>query len=283
MSEFHPISQWVFPISLHLIALFGILVLWLTAICARGIRRHPTWYSFVIAWNFWSFSWAVLAFTGQLNSGTNVPHSVCLAQASLVYAAPVLTSTATLSFVTHTWLVLRGIVAKGPMKMRQRTMILLLAVPYALWLPTTLLILAYGLQNPATVGRLNPIQCVVRAPDLLMKLPFGIGSVASAATLFLQAVIGYYLLRYNKTIAGSQEYGPIIRVLLFAALVLIGIVAQISTLVDEQVYNSEWVAVVTAILAPSGLLIFGSQMDLLRMWMFWIPRRVDQQKGQGQL
>jgi len=277
MSEIYPLKQWPLLVSLHFISLVGVIAIFLTAWFARSCPRYPTWFNFVWAWIIWAFSWSFMTLTGQLKSGSNIPYSLCLIQGTLIYAIPILTSATTLVFVLQTWQVLRSILGDGSAVKGNHgstARITLLVVPYAIWLPALLLILVYGLQNPETVIRINHVQCLIRAPDLVLKLPFVLTLVTSISSLILQAIIGYYLMRFNKSIAGSPEYAPIIRVVLFAFLVILSLVAEISILVDGKTYGSEWFSFHTAILALGGLLIFGSQTDVLRVWMFWIPRRL---------
>ncbi|KAJ7594569.1 hypothetical protein C8J56DRAFT_1044299 [Mycena floridula] len=280
MSEIYPLKQWPLLVTLHFISLVGVIGIFFTAWFARSCPRYPTWFNFVWAWIIWTFSWSFMVLTGQLKSGSNIPHSLCLIQGTLIYAIPILTSATTLVFVLQTWQVLRSILGDGSASAVKgnhgsTTRVILLVVPYAIWLAAVLLIFVYGLQNPETVIRINHVQCLIRAPDL-------IEAAASLSNLIeilfaksvRTAIIGYYLMRFNKSVVGSPEYAPIIRVVLFAFLVILSLVAEISVLVDEKTYGSEWFAFQTAILALGGLLIFGSQTDVLRVWMFWIPRRL---------
>lgn len=269
------IPYWKFLIALHLSGSIGLIIVFFTAIFARGINRHPIWFSFILSWILWGLFWSLLVLTGQGGSGDSVPRGVCLFQASLLSAAPILTSGSTLSLVIHTWLVLQGVVLNAPVQLGRKSVILLVSLPYTLWLIYCVIVMAYGGSTSAI--RLNEIQCIVQMPASMAQLPLGLSVVFSGLTWLLQVSIGTYLVVYRTKLGRSeQEYGPVFRVLLFAVLTTLSIAVEVTILCDVTALASSWTAFVVAIFTPCGLLIFGTQTDLVRAWMFWVPRRLDQ-------
>ncbi|KAG5725620.1 hypothetical protein E4T56_gene7870, partial [Termitomyces sp. T112] len=64
----------------------------------RGGSRHPIFFSFCFSWIVFCASYALSTFAGQQE---RPDHSMCTVHAALVYAAPPLAGSTTVSLVTH--------------------------------------------------------------------------------------------------------------------------------------------------------------------------------------
>ncbi|KAJ7592645.1 hypothetical protein C8J56DRAFT_480469 [Mycena floridula] len=263
-------------LALHIISLVGIPLVLLTALLARGVKRHPIWYNFMACWIINSIFWVMLAIAGQLDTGFQVPHTLCLAQASIIHAMPVLISASTLSFALHTWLTLRSILHNQSLELRPRTTIMLLCLPYAITLANVIAVLIYVFRHPTALFRINHLQCTILVLPL-QNTAFGVSLGLICGAFVLQVSIGYYVFHSYPAIVNSQEYGRIIRLLLFTTLVLFSIASEIYGIADQlhHLLSVVWLSVVAAILPFSALLLFGTQADMLHAWMFWIPTKVD--------
>ncbi|KAJ7592644.1 hypothetical protein C8J56DRAFT_480452 [Mycena floridula] len=263
-------------LALHIISLVGIPLVLLTALLARGVKRHPVWHNFMASWVFLSICWVMLAIAGQLDTGFQVPHNLCLAQAIIIDAMPVLNSASTLSFALHTWLTLRSILHNQSLELRLRTTIMLVSLPYVLALANFIAILIYVFRHPTALFRINHLQCTVL--DVPLKnTAFGISLGLGCGAFVVQVSIGYYVFHSYPAIVNSQEYGRIIRLLLFTTLVLFSIASEIYGIADQlhHLLSVVWLTVLGALLPFSALLLFGTQADMLHAWMFWIPTKVD--------
>jgi dipeptide/tripeptide permease len=67
----------------------ALMSLLLILVLVRGIRRHPVWINFALTWIIFGISYILLYICGQAH-GPEPSLSLCLSQAALVYAAPVL-------------------------------------------------------------------------------------------------------------------------------------------------------------------------------------------------
>lgn len=67
----------------------GLFIILATAVFSRNVHRYTTWYSFCASWAFSCISYSLLAFSGQ-QTRTMPDFNLCVVQAALIYAAPVL-------------------------------------------------------------------------------------------------------------------------------------------------------------------------------------------------
>lgn len=74
--------------SLYLVSLLSLLAIFSTACASPRIRRFSTWYTFLLAWIFEAVSKLLLV--GQQTSPIPPQFGICVAQASLINAIPVL-------------------------------------------------------------------------------------------------------------------------------------------------------------------------------------------------
>ncbi|KAJ7592692.1 hypothetical protein C8J56DRAFT_481671 [Mycena floridula] len=271
-----PVPSYKIILGVQLVSLTGLSIILLTAICARRVKRHAIWCNFIGAWLWSSFIWILLPITGQLDTNFQVPHKLCLAQGILIHIYPVFTSAASMSFVLYTWLMCRSILSNQPLKLRPRTSIMLLALPYVLAIANLIAILLYGLHHPTAVVRVNHLQCIVATP-FLQTVVLGIALAGSTSTVLLQASIGYFLYQSHSLFVGSREYGRIIRILAFSVLDGFAIGVEIYLLIDrfEHPASIQLQNMVAVILPCVGMIVFGSQKDMLRVWMFWLSPKED--------
>jgi len=260
-------------IALQLIGGVGFAIILFTALLSRGVKRSPTWISFCASWVYSCFSYTLLSFFGQ-QTGKNLDHALCVIQAALIYADPALTSFTTLALVIHMWFTVRFLLAKEPLVTGFITTIVLLAAPYLIWLVIFVGVLVFGLQYPDTVRmNLNGTYC-----DLNSSMPSKIASlcviVATGFIVLIEVIIGLSLYRNRSVITGSgNAIRMVLRVMLFSLLGAVGLGVGIAFIVTWE--HGPAFDLIMAALPVSGVIIFGSQMDLISVWMFWKPRRVE--------
>lgn len=255
-------------IGLELAGAAGFTLILFTALLAPKVKRYPTWYSFCISWVLSGISYSLLALAGEQDN-PEPKHSLCLAQAASIYAAPVLTGATTCALSIQMFLTTRSIVTRDDRyKPNQTLSMALLAIPYWLWMIMFAATLAYGLLHPSDVMRsLNWNYC-----DLRTVTPSKAASLICVITTVLSILIQIFIVRLlikNRTIiAGSvHSLAMAFRVMLFTFLGTVGFMVSVVYVVTWK-RGAEF-DIVLAIIPVSALLIFGTQMDLLRAWMFW--------------
>ncbi|RDB27488.1 hypothetical protein Hypma_003845 [Hypsizygus marmoreus] len=251
-------------IVLQLAGGFGLLVTLLTAIVSPSVKRYSTWYSFGTSWILSSISYSLLAIAGQ-RTGPKPAFGLCLAQSALIYAAPSLTACTTLALITHMLLNLRRLLANAPFRTNSGAVAALLIVPYIVWLAMFVGVLLYGLSNPDTVRRsLNGTYCD-STNSTMSKISSLIVMCCMVLIVGQQGVIGVRLYRNRRMLSGCGQVTMVARIMLFSLLGVLALgvaIAYVMTSKHGQVFD-----IILASLPVLAVFIFGSQLDILRIWM----------------
>ncbi|PPQ79046.1 hypothetical protein CVT25_002355 [Psilocybe cyanescens] len=93
--------------SLYLVSLLSLLAIFSTACASPRIRRFSTWYTFLLAWIFEAVSKLLLV--GQQTSPIPPQFGICVAQASLINAIPVLCAFYAVTYILQTYLTVMAI------------------------------------------------------------------------------------------------------------------------------------------------------------------------------
>ncbi|KAF8067918.1 hypothetical protein FPV67DRAFT_1164672 [Lyophyllum atratum] len=260
-------------ISFNLFGSFGMLIIIATAIFSRSISRHSTWFSFGISWIISTVSYTLL-FWGKNLTGPEPPYTLCLIQGILIYSAPPLTAATTLALVIQIWFVVRSVVTSTSSKAGRIPPLLLtalLVVPYLLYVAILVGTLVVGWQHPDTVRRVGSgMYC-----NFSNRIP-GRLSTLLVALIMLPAVVLEALickaLRQQWALFKRQPdaLSMALRVVSFA---FVGILAiALSLVFFFMVHHGADLNIVISMMPVSAVLIFGTQSDLLRVWMFWKKR-----------
>jgi len=228
-----------------------------------------TWYSFCSSWVLSGASYSLLTLTGQ-QLNPNPDSGLCLLQAIMIYTAPTLTASAALALVIHLRLSLRSMLSDESAKTEWRE-IGLVALPYIMALVVLSVSLANGISNRSQVQKSYiGAYCVIETgiPGSLVASWVAVATFVGAA---MEIFIAYTLYRNWRTFRqfgarSSQSLTILIRVGVFT---LFDILALVVSLVLFAAPNTPLHDIILAILAVASLLIFGSQKDLARAWMFW--------------
>lgn len=263
-------------IAFQLIAASGLTLTVLTAALNRSVRRMSTWYSFIISWIISSVSYAFLTLGGvKQDRGEEYvpPFALCLVQSALVYGVLILLSLAKLSFVTHTFVNLRSSLSKGEKRGLSTTAIYIFLVgPYIVFLALFLWILLYGISYPEIISlNENGMYCQQNIP-ILTCLTTAMVLVITLVVFSVEVLLIYTLYKYRQNAKQKSQYMFAVAARL-AALTILAVIA-IGSLIARgmakthiQVYD-----IVFGTLPLGTFLIFGTQMDLVRSWMFWRPK-----------
>jgi len=257
-------------ISFQLFGLFGTILMLVTALCPRSKPRQSTWYSFTISWIISTVSYTLLFWGGAL-TGPEPPYTLCLIQGILVYSAPPMTAATTLALVIQIWILVRSVVAAPSSKVgRVNPMFLaaLLVFPYVLYVSILVGTFVVGWQNQRTVRRVGTgMYCnfsdviIGRATTFIMiviMVPAVVFEVLVCRALHKQ----WILLKRQ-----SDALSAVLRVASFTFMGLLGI--ALSILFFFMIHHGSDLNIVISIMPIAVVLIFGTQGDLLRVWMFW--------------
>ncbi|KAF8968130.1 hypothetical protein BDZ97DRAFT_1916349 [Flammula alnicola] len=267
---------------LHIIGPVPLLAILLTAWRSSEVTRTSTQVMSLSSWII--FSVANLVILGQ-QTGPPPATSICLVQAMLIYSSPVLVLHLTdVSIVVH-FLRLDAYLSASlsimPNSRISRThMILFYVIPCGVPLAIIIEVLVLGLLNPSTIRR-DPsgMYC-----DVAISIPSKItgGAVMCGLLILLVLeVLAYLRARRECTALLKSEYSTntrqnfpgdvIARMVVFTFCALIAFsLSFVQYLPQHIAIDNGKVTLVQATLPFCAGLIFGTQMDILRVW---IPRK----------
>jgi len=273
----HQPSLIVLFLVFQVIGLVGGIIIILTARFYSPIKRHATWYNFMLSWVISSISYNLLLFSGQIDlSGDDkgVPFGLCVFQSSVIYAAPPLSAAAMLGMVAQIWFSVHLTLFKKPPKAQELLTKILLVLPYVLFLAVSGEALAFGLARPDSVRVTGSgMYC-----NSGLAVPGRISAAIVSIVLFPAVVIEIFLiiaLRKHWDVFRSPGSNSnrinmlhtIIRVFLFS---IFGIFALgLSVFFFFTIHHGAALNIVIAIIPVVAVFVFGSQKDLVEAWMFW--------------
>jgi hypothetical protein len=257
---------------LQAIGLVGNLALIVTLLSAKQLRRHATWINFCCVWVLSSIIYLLLAFAG-MQSGPQPPFGLCLTQAVLAYGAPVMTVYAMLSCVVVLWSVIDHLTSRSEAARRedlwQKS---LLFVPYAIALVMIITATVTGLQDRTAVQRAGSgIYCVI-ANGVPGKINAVLCASAAIATLGLEISIGIKCHKHKKLYRSQAQLpmGMLVRVMIFTVVGLLGI--GVSLVFVTSVFTP-LPNIFIGLMPVAAFLIFGSQQDIIDVWLCRRARR----------
>ncbi|KAF5327048.1 hypothetical protein D9619_005005 [Psilocybe cf. subviscida] len=209
---------------LYFIGLFSLLFIIATALLAPSIQRSSTWYMFIWSWIITCITSLILV--GQ-QTGPAPSTGVCLFQATLIYATPVLSSIYALAFMLQAFLNIRGAIRDGFGSSRAH-MILIHALPLGTSAIVLIEAFVLGLTQPGTIKRIDSgMYCHLSNP-----LPGQISSGITIAAMISFMIIGFWtiimLQRRRVSMSGKDGSGTlspdvVTRVLVFSFFPIIGL------------------------------------------------------------
>ncbi|KAF9445360.1 hypothetical protein P691DRAFT_762570 [Macrolepiota fuliginosa MF-IS2] len=202
----------------------------------------------------------------SLQVGDPPDATLCVVQAALIYAAPTLTACTTLSLVIHMYLNFRALLYTSAFDVRPITALMLLGVPYLVWGVVFTGVLVFETQNPETVRR-SPkgTYCDSHLP-ILSHLSSSVVVVATVVIVLLLGILAYRIIRNRRyMLREGTMFAMLFRVVAFSIFGIMALGVSVSFVVTN---NHDGVFdMLLASLPLLAMLIFGSQMDLVRVWM----------------
>ncbi|KAF8811685.1 hypothetical protein BYT27DRAFT_7251391 [Phlegmacium glaucopus] len=257
-------------IAYDVLYIFGLVFLsaiLCTAWFSSSIRRSTAWYSFHCAWVFSCIGYLLIL---GYQTGPSPGHIHCLFQAMLIHAFPALNTLTFVTFMLEIWLTISGLST-----IFRTTMIIFYLVPYGVFTGILIEVLILGILNPTAV---------LRKPDgyfchMSILLPVRITSTIAICAVIAGLILGVrIILKCRKhweackplLIRNNTPFGLTLRL----GLVGLCLILTIGLAIADEVANwDNAFSLSLAVLPPAIGIIFGSQGDMLRLWMFWRKRK----------
>jgi len=242
----------------------------LTVLSSRSISRHPTWFSFIFSWILSTVSYTLLFWGGKL-AGPEPEYSFCLIQGTMVYAAPPFTAATTLALVIQIWFLVRSVVTStSPISGRMSPLFstILLVVPYILYVSVLVGTLIMGIQKPPIVRRVSSGMYCGFSDKMPGRLSTFLVALIMIPTVVLEVLVCYALYRQWELFKRQKDaLSMILRVVFFTCFGIMAIVFSLIFFFD--VHHGAELNVTISLLPVVFTLVFGTQTDLIRVWMFW--------------
>ncbi|TFK25326.1 hypothetical protein FA15DRAFT_755855 [Coprinopsis marcescibilis] len=258
-------------VSLNLIGGGGLLIVVVTALASRTIKRWPSWYSFCVSWIISAISYSLLTLAGQQFRSTP-SESLCMIQAAAIYSAPTLTASTTLALLVH--ILLRMCYARSAdgSEASKGTKIFLLAVPYVVWLVILIGVILFSSANPTTVEK-DPAGTYCHSQDPIWRQMSSLVVLIVATTAVLvQFALGYLMYKNTEIrLDNAKLFATAIRVISFGSIGFLTLTVALAY--STQSPHQEIFDLILSTFPIMALLTFGTQKDLLNAWAFWRRKR----------
>ncbi|KAH8817908.1 hypothetical protein DL96DRAFT_1623723 [Flagelloscypha sp. PMI_526] len=248
----------------------------LTACTSKRIVRSRPWYIFMGLGSFWSIQYSLLL-GNQLTIGPPPPF-LCLIQSSFIYAAPPGNVLALLGLFLQIYLLLVEAVYDKP-GLEKMISPFTLGLPFLAYLLIFLIAIANGLQHSDKVVRNEAHFTCHHASGSSPFITSGLVLFASGLIIILEGLILMIFLKKRSKLHALKVSKPtsfvsfsiFIRSAIFSLLPLIAICVSISRIVQRSM-DTPRTPIPDLMMACLPLLagvIFGSQTDMIAVWMFW--------------
>ncbi|KAJ3567478.1 hypothetical protein NP233_g6340 [Leucocoprinus birnbaumii] len=247
-----------------------------TAYLSKYVHRRMAWYGQMVQWAIYCMSYMLLfGFQGKSNS--EPPKALCLFQASLIYACPPACAVGSTCFMIDFYMSLSPLHRKQSLRVRKLDM-LLVSLPWITLFGAALQVVLYTLVNQrlSTVAR-SPgyFFCNISDPE---------PTIVSVALVLLALVAWFYfeiqsgLIMYHNRLEfarlnykTSQGYLSLyIRSAILTAGTITG--TGISIYCLPQINGMGTWSVALPFMPIFVALVFGTQKDMMRVWVFWKQR-----------
>ncbi|KAJ7170501.1 hypothetical protein C8R43DRAFT_93055 [Mycena crocata] len=251
------------------IAVFSLTLVVATAHFSPTVHRSGLWFQHMISWILYSVSFVLLV-TRQL--GPEPPFGLCLMQASLVHAVPVLPTLSAFCFVVDLYIGLSAVVYKKR-KIRPTLSKFLLKLPQTVFIGVFLVVLL-AIQDSGIVSRnADHLYCHVTAstPSIVSaSLVVGTGLFIFPLEIWIAVVLCRNWVTFRHCSNPRQDpqvsLTMFIRVALFTVMSMTGV--GLSSLSLADVPKPYW-SLVLPIVPIIAAVTFGSQEDIMKSMVFW--------------
>ncbi|KAF8157153.1 hypothetical protein B0H34DRAFT_489316 [Crassisporium funariophilum] len=243
------------------------LLVLVTGIVNKKVKRLPTWYSFCFSWFLSCLSYSMLFLAGQQTS-THPSYPLCFAQAALLYALPATVACTTFALLVQILLCFPDSVSGTPRHTKTSISCLLLVGPYTIFLLIFTGIALYQSQYPGTLQKAERGTYCISTNPAWIQISYAVVGITSLVTIFVQGYLAVRLYSNPKAVTrNGHSVATTMRGLMFSFIGLATlIIALIFTITGQSTMLLDIVLATFPVLA---LLVFGTQKDLFQAWFHW--------------
>ncbi|KAJ7218232.1 hypothetical protein B0H12DRAFT_1153383 [Mycena haematopus] len=275
VSDSSSLQAW--NMAFNILSVLGFILLAIvlfTALLSPAVKRVSTWYSCML-------SWMAFCITPFLVIGHQTPvdpppsFALCAIDSALMYASRPLAAFGTLSLILQMYLNVTTRLKHG--KARPGSVFVLLVIPPILYLIMFLWTFILGIANPEQVEmELGGFYCHINIASPAIAGACLVG-LATSVALVIEVMIVILLCRHWRAFRALQHRDEhavslsiIIRMSVFAFLPMVGLVLSFLTY-DPSLLNKIFPPynLLIASFPTAAALIFGSQTDIVHVWIFW--------------
>lgn len=249
----------------------GLPLLLAVTLLSKRVHRHATFHNLCVVFIFIGLSSSILVYAGAV-TGPEPPPILCLFQASLLYGMPALSSTAVFVLVLQMFLVIRSNFYGFELTHSKFRLWVMIVVPYITWMAFILATASVGTLHPDKISRNRRFfYCSVKS-DVLTNIITLTAAVVLLATLICEVwtLVLFYkrwkCLAYQDSNRRPLDLNMPVRVLAFGLYVMIAMSLSLLSITSP---SSPIPDLVIASAATVVILIFGTQLDILRVLCFW--------------
>lgn len=256
------------------------LPLLLLVILLKKIQRHATFINLLVSFMVVGFSSCLLIYSGNV-TGPEPSKLYCLLQASLLYGIPALTSMCSFMLVLQMFFVIRSSYYGQEVLDRDHRVRfwIMMVIPWVCFFVCVLSTAVIGSSNPGRISRNRRFfYCSVESLPLTNTI-----TVFAAFVLlgtFVTEVLTMFIL-YKRWVSLRDKGTPLrldmelslpLRILSFGLFVIVAMSLSLLSIKSPETPVPD---LVIASAATFVMLIFGSQLDIVRALCFWkrIPSR----------
>ncbi|KAF8183944.1 hypothetical protein BJ912DRAFT_975658 [Pholiota molesta] len=266
---------------LHVLGLVFLGAILLTVGRSFHIKRASTWFMFILSWFLTSLS--NLMILGQ-QTGSAPREGVCLIQAMLIYGMPVFSSLYAVAFLLQLYLFVRNTVNENSIAVTRRQIVMIHALPFTAFTVTLIEVLTLGLLHPEAIQR-HPSGMFCHLSNQIPSQITAAFTILAMITFLSLGILIFLKLRLKWTavyaISSTAKTYPQIspdvatRVLIFSFCPIIALALSSIQYLPQHSADATKAKlnIVLAVLPLVAGLIFGSQRDILRVWMNCIQRK----------
>ncbi|KAJ7766393.1 hypothetical protein DFH07DRAFT_352700 [Mycena maculata] len=259
---------------LSALGFFLLTTVFLTALCSSRVKRVSTWYTYIVAWMVFCVP-PFLIIGHQTPLDPPPSFAACVVDSALMYASRPFAAFATLALLLHLYLNVSTRLRNG--QVRPEFVLALIVIPPISYLGMLLYTLLLGIHAPDQVQpEPQGFYCHISSttPAIVGAALVVFGTTAALLVEVLTVILLWRNWCAFRALQRRDEHAVslsiIIRISVFGTFPVIGLILSFTTytpnLLDRifPVYN-----IILALLPVAAGLIFGSQMDLIKVWMFW--------------
>jgi len=241
-------------------------------ICLYALKKqtapHPLFVNVCVMWILSSITFCLLLYTG-FDVGPEPPFGICFAQASLVFAMPIMAAATLWALIFHLWWCMRQAVSHASTMTRRSTrMYILLLLPYAIGVPFIIFPMVVGSRRPELISRAQTdfgFHCSIRFHPIRVTVAASLVVICIAVLVWLGLVCwfvyGNYLKVRQYRVHGWAPLELIVRIGVFCAYLLLGIIAS---LIAIRFPNNRFRILFQASLPTAAFLVFGTRPALYK-------------------